>query len=70
MTNEEKTALRVACIHAAATLESYPGKIHDWAYIATVAAKLYNNVVKEMGLEGRDGRSPARVTIPKEMREI
>jgi hypothetical protein len=70
MTNEEKTALRVACVHAAATLEAYPGKVHDLAYIATVAAKLYTNVAKEMGLDGREGRSPAGVTLPKEMRKI
>jgi hypothetical protein len=63
MTNEAKTALRVACVHAAATLEAYPDKVHDLAYIATFAAKLYTNVVKENGFgESRGGRCAARST--------
>lgn len=62
MTDEEKTALRVSCVHAAATLEAYPGKVHDWAHIAKVAATLYNNVVNEMGLESRNA-GPAQTAV-------
>lgn len=47
MTNEEKIALKVACVRAAATMVANPSKpaVDPWA-CANIAKRLYDHVVK------------------------
>jgi hypothetical protein len=44
MTNEEKLALKVACLQAAATMVAQPGKIN--MDCARIAKQIYDRVVK------------------------
>ena len=46
MTNEEKLALKVACIRAAATLTADPNRVHDVGYFAAFVKGLYGCILK------------------------
>ena len=46
MTDEEKTALKVACIRAAATLTGDPNRVTDVGYFADFVKALYDSVLK------------------------